>query len=96
GEMVFIYCSTLDEIKSVGQALHLHNVDYVIFHGQLSQSEKQNIYSQLKSGSCKFAVCTNALGVGVNFPHIRAVFHYGATEDLLSYAQETGRAGRDG
>ncbi|PIA12522.1 hypothetical protein COEREDRAFT_27961, partial [Coemansia reversa NRRL 1564] len=48
------------------------------------------------SGNCKFAVCTNALGAGVNFSHIRAVLHFGATDSLLSYAQETGRAGRDG
>ena len=39
---------------------------------------------------------TNALGVGIDAPTIRAVVHVGAPAQLKQYGQESGRAGRDG
>ncbi len=41
-------------------------------------------------------VATAALGAGVDLPGIRHVLHLDAPTGLLDYAQETGRAGRDG
>ena len=39
---------------------------------------------------------TNALGLGVDAPTIRAVIHIGTVRKMRHYAQESGRAGRDG
>ncbi|KAJ5145510.1 uncharacterized protein N7515_000074 [Penicillium bovifimosum] len=36
------------------------------------------------------------LGMGVDIPDIRCIIHIGHTRTLLDYAQESGRAGRDG
>jgi superfamily II DNA helicase RecQ len=41
-------------------------------------------------------VTTNALRLGVNIPDVRAVIHYDCPDSLVAYAQESGRAGRDG
>lgn len=41
-------------------------------------------------------VATNALGLGIDVPDVRLVVHAGASRRLRDFAQESGRAGRDG
>ncbi|KAH0548035.1 hypothetical protein GP486_008223 [Trichoglossum hirsutum] len=47
-------------------------------------------------GKKQVIVATNALGLGIDVPNIRLVLHAEPSFDLLNYAQESGRAGRDG
>jgi superfamily II DNA helicase RecQ len=40
-------------------------------------------------------VATNALGLGIDVPHIRVVIHIGVRSRITDFVQESSRAGRD-
>lgn len=87
-----IYCGT------VNKATRLANVlGCLCYHRNVgSAEEKSKILDQLTKGSNQVFTATNALGLGVDAPSIRAVMHWGFPRSLRDYAQESGRAGRDG
>ena len=39
---------------------------------------------------------TSALGMGVDYAHVRFVFHQGQSHNLIDFSQESGRARPDG
>lgn len=89
GGKIIIYATTLtavDEIsREIGCAAYTAKA-----------SNKSTILGDLQAGRIHTVAATNALGMGVDIPDIRAVIHYGCPYSLLDFAQESGRAGRDG
>ena len=69
----------------------------VCFHrGVGSAEEKKEIVRRLTGRQAHVFTATNALGLGVDAATIRAVVHIGTVRKMRQYAQESGRAGRDG
>ena len=69
------------------------------FHGKLPPMERELIVQELQNehgndNSC--VICTNAFGMGMDIPDVRLVFHWHHPSSVEDYAQEFGRAGRNG
>jgi ATP-dependent DNA helicase RecQ len=86
-----IFGTTRSECESLAKSL---GKDAQSYHAGLSTEERAQVLSRFVTGSV--LVATNCFGLGVDIPDIRLVVHYGLPRSLLGYAQECGRAGRDG
>jgi ATP-dependent DNA helicase RecQ len=86
-----IFGTTRAECESLAKELGPQALAY---HAGMSTDTRALVLSQFVDGMV--LVATNCFGLGVDIANIRLVVHYGLPRSLLGYAQECGRAGRDG
>ena len=68
-----------------------------VYHSKTWDKEKQQIEEDFKADGLKrVVIATCALGMGINFPHVRYVIHYSPPNSLVDVMQQAGRGGRDG
>ena len=66
------------------------------YHAGLSAAEREHAQRGFADGQAEIVAATNAFGMGIDRPDVRAVIHLGPPGSLEAYYQEVGRAGRDG
>jgi ATP-dependent DNA helicase RecQ len=86
-----IFGTTRAECESLANQIGIHAHAY---HAGMSTEIRAQVLSKFINGTV--LVATNCFGLGVDIDNIRLVVHYGLPRSLLGYAQECGRAGRDG
>lgn len=92
GKQIVVYCLKIEDGRRYAKAL-----DCQLFHREMgTETEKQEVVRRLTTGRQDVFVATNALGLGIDAPTIRVVIHMGVRRSMRDFAQESGRAGRDG
>lgn len=66
------------------------------YHGGLPQKEKEANMGKWMKNETQVMVATSAFGMGIDKPDVKTVLHVNLPENLESYYQEAGRAGRNG
>jgi len=91
-----VYVATRAKAERIAELLRANNITAYAYHGGLRTAERHNIQELFMGGEIEVVCCTNAFGMGVDKQNIRFIIHYDHPASIESYAQETGRAGRDG
>ena len=86
---VVVYGNTVRKVKGMAEALGCD----AYHHDAIG---KERMLEDFRGGRQRMIVATSALGMGVDIPDIRCIVHVDRPRTLLDYAQESGRAGRDG
>jgi superfamily II DNA helicase RecQ len=86
---VVVYSNSVPKVKALADKLHCQ----AYYHNATGKASMLELFM---AGRQRIIVATSALGMGVDVPEIRCIIHIDWPFSVLDYAQESGRAGRDG
>ncbi|NVD07349.1 RecQ family ATP-dependent DNA helicase [Vibrio sp. JPW-9-11-11] len=95
-QSTIVYVTLQSTSESVTKLLSDSGLNCRAYHAGLDNEVRQHIQQQFMSGEISIIVATIAFGMGVDKADIRCVVHYDMPKSIENYAQEIGRAGRDG
>jgi Mimiviridae putative ATP-dependent RNA helicase len=93
---IIVYCKTTSKTDKVAEIIKKAGHKCESYHGKKKAKERTEIQRQFTDNEINIIVATVAFGMGINIPDIRVLIHYNCSNDVETYMQETGRAGRDG
>jgi hypothetical protein len=86
---IVVYGNSVPKVKELAKKLGCH----AYHHHAIG---KAGMLEDFIGGKQRIIVATSALGMGVDIADIRCIVHMDWPFSILDYAQESGRAGRDG
>lgn len=79
----------------IAKYLKDNGVSADFYHAGLSDKVRNSKQNDWKKDKTRVIVATNAFGMGIDKPNVRFVVHIDIPNNIESYFQEVGRAGRD-
>ena len=91
-----IYVTLQKTAEIISDYLNQNSVTSLMFHASLPAEIKSETQDKFMRGDINCIVATIAFGMGIDKSNIRNVIHFDLPSSIEGYAQEIGRAGRDG
>lgn len=91
-----VYVSSRERAEKVARDLYRWGIRARHYHAGLDTGERARVQDEFMRGQVRVIVATVAFGMGVDKSDVRFIAHFNPSRSLEAYAQESGRAGRDG
>ena len=95
-ECAIIYTDFANHVGPIVLALRDRGINAVGYYGKMIEAEKRDSYTSWKSSNTPVIVATRAFGLGINKSNVQFVIRNSLPPSISAWAQELGRAGRDG
>ncbi|MEG3014148.1 MAG: RecQ family ATP-dependent DNA helicase [Cetobacterium sp.] len=95
-ESTIVYVTQQKTADRLSSFLNNNGFNSESYHAGKNNEQREKIQNKFMDGEVKIIVATIAFGMGIDKSDIRNIIHYNLPKSLENYAQEIGRAGRDG
>lgn len=91
-----VYVTLQRTAEMLAERLHAAGFPARAYHAGMEDADREEVQNWFIASDRGIVVATIAFGMGIDKADVRYVYHYNLPKSLENYAQEVGRAGRDG
>ena len=95
-ESTLVFCNTKKECQEVADALTARGFSALAIHGDLEQSERDQVLARFANKSVSILVATDVAARGIDIKELTAVINYELSRDPEVHIHRIGRTGRAG
>jgi translation initiation factor 4A len=91
-----IFCNTKRKVEELTRQMTQKHFTVVCMHGEMEQSERDEIMRAFRSGSSRVLITTDLLARGIDVQQVSVVINYDLPGNRENYIHRIGRSGRFG